>query len=183
MPKMRLKLDRLQTSCLASGVAVHPKAEGSLVGRQCTRTQWIWVNSMVLPRTLEKLLNCSMPWFPTAEEHQQEQEGSWSHFTHVSPKIVPTISDRASLSPSNGLTALPHSCPSWQSSPFAASLPDLARRTLRPSCRTDKKPGHGSNKATGAVISLNLGSNFLLAKSIRTHTVNYMRLFTSRIIK
>lgn len=98
-------------------------------------------------------------------------------------KIVPTISDRASLSPSNGLTALPHSCPSWQSSPFTASLPDLARRILRPSCRTDKKPGHGSNKATGAVISLNLGSNFLLAKSIRTHTVNYMRLFTSRIIK
>lgn len=65
MPKMRLKSDRLQTSCLASGVAVHPKAEGSLVGRQCTRTQWIWVSSMVLPRTLEKLLNCSMPRFPT----------------------------------------------------------------------------------------------------------------------
>lgn len=26
MPKMRLKPDQLQTSCLASGVAVHPKA-------------------------------------------------------------------------------------------------------------------------------------------------------------
>lgn len=179
MPKMHLKLDRLQTSCLAAGVAVHPKAEGSLVGRQRTRTQWIWVNSMVLPRTLEKLLNCSMPRFPTQVSAIRILKPFHPCFT----KIVPTISDRASLSPSNGLTALPHSCPSWQSSPFTASLPDLARRILRPSCRTDKKPGHGSNKATGAVISLNLGSNFLLAKSIRTHTVNYMRLFTSRIIK
>lgn len=99
------------------------------------------------------------------------------------PKSNPTISDRASRSPSNGLTALPHSCPPRESSPFAASLPNLARRTLRLSCRTDKKTHHGSNKATGDVISLNLGSNFLLAKSIRTRTVNYMRLFTSRIIK
>lgn len=55
MPKMRLKPDQLQTSCLASGVAVHPKAEGSLVSRRQAGIWLIWVSSMLLPHIFHNL--------------------------------------------------------------------------------------------------------------------------------